>query len=47
MRGGVKQLLAVVGPQTHIDDFMRLRSIMCNRCTRKMVQKEEICELRT
>jgi len=31
MRGVVEQSLAVVGPQTHSDDFMRLRWVMCIR----------------
>jgi hypothetical protein len=44
MRGGVKQFLAVVVPQTHSDDF--IGSMIDHVCTRKMVQKEEICELR-
>lgn len=29
MRGVVKQSLAVAGTQTHSDDFMRLRWVMC------------------
>jgi len=31
MRGVVKQSLAVAGPQTHSEDFMRLRWVMCIR----------------
>jgi hypothetical protein len=31
MRGVVKQSLAVAGSQTHSDDFIRLRWVMCIR----------------